>query len=50
LRGVRSVVTRVMPGRARVAILLEMLGMTREVEMEERMLLPEQRHPMATAH
>jgi len=50
LRGVRSVVTRVMPGRARVAILLEMLGMTREVEMEERMLLPEQRHPMATTH
>lgn len=50
LRGMRSVVTRVLPGRARVAILLEMLGMTREIEVEERLLLPEQRHPLATAH
>jgi len=46
LAGIRSVVTRVIPGRARVAILLELLGMSREVEVDESALLPDQRHPL----
>jgi len=32
--GIRAVITKVLPGRHRVAILLEILGMEREVEVE----------------
>jgi transcriptional antiterminator RfaH len=42
LRGLRALVTRVMPARQRVAILLEMLGMYREVEIETARVLPRQ--------
>lgn len=49
MRGIRTIVTRVVPGRARVAILLELLGTSREVEIEESALLPDQRHPLSTA-
>lgn len=40
LRGVRALITRVLPARKRVAILLEMLGMHREVEIESERVLP----------
>lgn len=44
--GVTALVTRVLPARQRVAILLEMLGSQREVEIEARDLLPDVRHPL----
>jgi len=46
LAGLRTIVTRVVSGRARVAILMELLGMSREVEIDESALLPDQRHPL----
>lgn len=39
LRGLRTLITRVLPARQRVAILLEILGMHREVEIETTRLL-----------
>jgi transcriptional antiterminator RfaH len=40
LRGLRVLVTRVIPARQRIAILLELLGSTREVEIERDRVLP----------
>lgn len=45
-RGLRAVVSRVMPARERVALLLEVLGMEREVEVSSSMILPDVPHPM----
>ncbi len=44
--GLRAVVTRVMPARQRVGVLLEMLGMEREVEVSSAAVLPDVTHPM----
>ena len=40
MRGLRALVTRVMPARQRVAILLELLGNTHEVEIERDRVFP----------
>lgn len=48
-QGVRALVTRVMPGRDRVAVLLEVLGMEREVEVAVSTILPDVSHPMVRA-
>lgn len=46
-KGVRAVVTKLLPARQRVAILLELLGMQREVEISAEDLLPDVPHPLA---
>ena len=46
-QGLRAIVTNVMPARARVTVLLELLGMEREVEVAEKAVLPDVIHPMA---
>jgi len=46
-QGIRAIVTSVMPARARVTVLLELLGMEREVEVSEKAVLPDAVHPMA---
>ncbi len=48
-RGLRAVVSRVMPARDRVAILLEVLGMEREVEIDLSAVLPDVPHPLVRA-
>lgn len=48
-RGVRAVVTRVLPARERVAILLEVLGTEREVEVAMGSLMPDVSHPLLRA-
>ena len=45
--GVRALVTRILPTRDRVAILLNMLGQDREVEVSTTSVLPDIRHPLA---
>lgn len=45
-RGVRAIVSRVLPARQRVAILLDMLGTEREIEVSAAAVIPEVRHPM----
>lgn len=40
MRGLKVLVTRVMPARQRIAVLLEMLGTHREVEIETTRVLP----------
>lgn len=40
LRGLRVLVTRVLPARQRIAVLLELLGSQREVEIERDRVLP----------
>jgi len=40
LRGLRVLVTRVVPTRQRIAVLLELLGSAREVEIERDRVLP----------
>ncbi len=40
LRGLRVLVTRIIPARQRIAILLELLGSNREVEIERDRVLP----------
>ncbi|MDX2080130.1 MAG: transcription termination/antitermination NusG family protein [Terrimicrobiaceae bacterium] len=45
-RGIRALVTRVLPGRERVNILLELLGIEREVEVSTDALLPDISHPL----
>lgn len=47
--GVRALVTQVMPAQARVKVLLELLGMEREVEVDEHGVIPDIAHPLATA-
>lgn len=46
-QGIRAVVSRVMPAKERVALLLEVLGMEREIEVSAAMILPDLPHPMA---
>lgn len=46
-QGIRAVVSRVLPARERVAVLLEVLGMEREVEVSTAALLPDLPHPMS---
>lgn len=46
-QGIRAVVSRVLPARERVAVLLEVLGMEREVEVSTTALLPDLPHPMS---
>lgn len=46
-KGLRAVVTRVMPAKERVAVLLEMLGTSREVEVTARRVLPGKVHPLS---
>ena len=45
-RGLRAIVTRVIPARERVALLLELLGMEREVEIASQFVLPDIPHPL----
>lgn len=45
--GVHALVTQVMPAQARVKVLLELLGMEREVEIEESSVMPNIPHPLA---
>ena len=45
--GVRALVTRVMPARDRVAILLSLLGQEREIEVSAKAVLPDVKHPLA---
>lgn len=45
-RGVRAVISRVLPAAQRVAILLEILGSEREVEIRADELLPDFIHPV----
>ena len=45
--GVRALVTQVMPAQARVKVLLELLGMEREVVLEASGVLPDVAHPLA---
>ena len=45
--GVRALVTRILPARERVAILLSMLGQEREIEVAAKDLLPDIKHPLA---
>lgn len=48
-RGLRAVVSRVMPARERVAVLLEVLGMEREVEVAFDTVIADIPHPMTRA-
>ena len=48
-RGVRAVVSRLMAARERVAILLEVLGMEREVEVSFDTVIGDIPHPMTRA-
>jgi transcriptional antiterminator RfaH len=45
--GVRALVTKILPARERVAILLNMLGQEREIEVPVGAVLPDLRHPLA---
>jgi transcriptional antiterminator RfaH len=45
--GIRAVVTQVMPAQQRVKVLLELLGMEREVLVDEGGVLPDVAHPLA---
>jgi transcriptional antiterminator RfaH len=47
LTGLRTVVTRVLPAKQRVAILMEVLGQEREVELPIEQVLPPRHHPLA---
>ena len=40
LRGLQLLVTRVIPARERIAVLLEILGMEREVEVDVESVVP----------
>ena len=45
--GLRALVTRLIPSRERVAILLQLLGEEREIEVSTHALLPKKIHPLA---
>lgn len=45
--GVQALVTQVLPAQARIKVLLELLGMEREVEVEATDVLPLMSHPLA---
>lgn len=46
-KGVNAVVSRLLPARERIAVLLEVLGMEREVEISAAAVLPGATHPLA---
>lgn len=46
-RGIRAIVTKILPARDRVAVLLEVLGMEREVEVSTKAVLPDIPHPLS---
>lgn len=46
-KGLRALVTKVMPAKDRVAVLLDMLGAQREVEVTAARVLPGKVHPLA---
>lgn len=46
-QGLNAVVTRVMPAKERVAVLLEVLGMEREIEVAMGSVLPNIPHPLS---
>jgi len=46
-KGLRAVVTRVMPAKERVAVLLDLLGTQREVEVTLERVVPGKVHPLA---
>ena len=46
-QGIRAIVTSVLPAHARVTVLMELLGMEREIEVAERAVMPDVLHPMA---
>jgi transcriptional antiterminator RfaH len=46
-KGLRAVVTRVMPAKERVAVLLDLLGTQREVEVTMNRVIPGKVHPLA---
>jgi transcriptional antiterminator RfaH len=45
-QGVRAIVSRLLPAKQRVAILLNLLGMEREVEVSMENVLPDIHHPL----
>lgn len=45
--GIKALVTQVLPAQARVKVLLELLGMEREVEIDESGVMPQVSHPLA---
>ncbi len=47
-QGIQAVVTNVLPARERVTVLLELLGMEREVEIAEKAVIPNIPHPLAS--
>ncbi len=46
-KGLRAVVTRVMPAKERVAVLLDLLGTQREVEITANRVVPGKVHPLS---
>ena len=46
-KGLRAVVTRVMPAKERVAVLLDLLGTQREVEVTAQRVVPGKVHPLS---
>ncbi len=46
-RGLRALVTRVMPAKERVAVLLDLLGTQREVEVTAARVVPGKVHPLS---
>jgi transcription antitermination factor NusG len=46
--GLRALVTQVLPAQERIKVLLEILGMEREVEIESSRVLPKISHPLAS--
>ncbi len=46
LAGVQALVTRLLPSRRRVAILFQLLGEEREIEVDLQSLLAKKQHPL----
>jgi transcription antitermination factor NusG len=46
-KGLRAIVTRVMPAKERVAVLLDLLGTQREVEVTLNRVVPGKVHPLS---
>jgi transcription antitermination factor NusG len=46
-KGLRAIVTRVMPAKERVAVLLDLLGTQREVEVTLNRVVPGTVHPLS---
>lgn len=46
-KGLRAVVTRILPGKERIAVLLDLLGTQREVEISTQRVVPGKVHPLS---